>query len=49
MSKVEDLDISSINALYYEMLLVAGPRQMPPKITSSFVGEKITQVVELMF
>lgn len=42
-------DISSIMAIYSTTLLVAGQRYMPPKLTSSLFGEKMTQAAEAIF
>ena len=42
-------DISLITGLCFATLLVVGPRHMPPELTSSLFGEKMTQEVEAMF
>ena len=42
-------DISSIMALYFATLLVAGMRHMPPELTSSLFGENMTQETKVMF
>ena len=49
MPKVGAWDISSIMTLYSTTLLVVGPRHMPPELTSFLFGEKMTDVVEVMF
>ena len=49
MPKEVDLGGSSSTTLHSTMLLVAGPRKMPPELSSSPVGEKMTQVEEAMF
>lgn len=49
MPKVDALDIGLMIALYSTMLLVVGLMHMPPELTSSFVGEKITQAMKVRF
>ena len=48
MPKSRAWDICSIMSLYSVTLLVAGPRHMPPELTSSLFGEKMTQEVKEM-
>ena len=45
MPKAKALDMSLITTLYSMTLLVAGPRNMPPKLTNSYIGGKMTQAV----
>ena len=49
MPKARDLDMSLITKLYFETLLVAGPRHMPPDLTNLSVCEKMTQAMEAIF
>lgn len=49
MSRATTWDISSIMTLYFARLLVAGPRYMTLKLTSSFFGKKMTKAVEAIF